>query len=102
MAALSAAYETVNNVISGNYIGTDHTGTASLPNAQDGIRIYFGAHNNTVGGDSAIERNVISGNGRSGVRISGLGTDLNTISANYIGVDKNGAGAAGNVSGGGF
>ena len=102
IAALSASYEAANNVISGNYIGTDHTGTASLPNTQDGIRIYFGAQNNTVGGDSAIERNVISSNGRSGVRISGLGTDLNTVSANYIGVDKNGAGALGNISEGVF
>ncbi len=102
VAAGSESFEAANNVISGNYIGTNHSGTASLPNVLDGIWIRLGAKNNKVGGGSAVERNVISGNGRSGVRISGSGTDLNTISANYVGIDKNGSIALGNVSEGVF
>ncbi len=91
-----------NNHISGNYIGSDHTGSASLSNEFDGVRIYGGAHNNTIGGGSAVDRNIIVGNERSGVRIVGTGTNENAVSSNYIGVDKAGLVALGNVSEGVF
>lgn len=71
------------NIVSGNHIGTDASGTVTLGNGWDGVRID-GAQNNTVGGDEAGERNVISGNGNNGVSIYGSGATGNTIAANNI------------------
>ncbi len=47
-----------NNLIVGNFLGTNHGGTNAVPNG-NGIRI-FGAINNTIGGDTPSERNIIS------------------------------------------
>jgi len=86
----------MNNTISGNYIGTDASGSSELGNANDGVRIGAGAENNTVGGQTAGERNVISGNGRIGVSIYNSGTTSNTISGNFIGTDVTGTQKLGN------
>jgi CSLREA domain-containing protein len=92
---------TLSNTVSGNYIGTDASGTADLGNTLDGVRIYNGAWNNTVGGDTPGERNVISGNNQHGVRIWwGSGTTGNTVSSNYIGTDASGTVELGNSWGG--
>jgi CSLREA domain-containing protein len=78
----------MSNTVSGNYIGTDVTGTLDRGNGWEGVSIINDAHNNTVGGDTEGERNIISGNERYGVRIDdGIG---NTISGNYIGTDVTG------------
>src|SRR5262249_33205672 len=50
------------NVIQGNFIGTDKDGATAIPNGNEGISIYLGAIDNTIGGTSTAERNVISGN----------------------------------------
>ncbi len=84
------------NTVCGNYIGTDANGTAGLGNGGAGIRISAGAQNNTTGGDTEGERNVISGNDSSGVQIYGSGTMSNTVSGNYIGTAANGAADLGN------
>ena len=86
------------NKVTGNYIGTDVTGTAALGNTLDGVAIQDAA-SNTVGGTTAGERNLISGNARIGVIIAGIGTD-NKVIGNYIGADVNGA-VLGNVIGDG-
>jgi hypothetical protein len=80
------------NGIKGNFIGTDPTGTAAIPNEafNGGIYIHGGAQGNTIGGDTQAERNVVSGNSGRGIHISGSGTDLTVISANLIGLDVNG------------
>jgi hypothetical protein len=78
------------NVIQGNYIGTDATGTMSRPNEMEGIWIALGAQNNLVGGSNPGEGNVISGNSLFGVSISGRGASGNIIKGNYIGVDVSG------------
>jgi hypothetical protein len=83
------------NKISGNYIGTDATGTKDLGNAQDGVYIE-NLPDNTVGGTTAGERNVISGNGYDGVFILGPNATGNRVTGNYIGTDKNGAALLGN------
>jgi hypothetical protein len=78
-------------LITGNYIGTDVSGTASLGNGGDGVFIGGASAHNTVGGTTAAARNVISGNGGDGVDIFDSGTTANVVEGNYIGVDKNGA-----------
>jgi hypothetical protein len=76
------------NTLEGNYIGTNAAGTAALPNGT-GVRIEQAGQDNTIGGNSAAERNVISGND-FGVVISGVGTDGNTVKGNYIGINAAG------------
>jgi len=82
------------NVIQGNYIGTDVTGTADLGNAFDGIWLTNGANNNTIGGAAAGERNVISGNNRDGVNVENSAN--NRIQGNYIGTNAAGTAPLGN------
>jgi hypothetical protein len=78
------------NFVQGNYIGTDVTGTVALANGVNGVFIDNGAQGNTVGGTTAGERNVISGNSTRGVLISGSGTDGNFVKGNYIGTNAAG------------
>ena len=78
---------TVNNVVAGNYIGTDVTGTVDLGNILSGVRLDSGADGNIIGGTAAGARNVISGNDIDGVLIIGTGTDNNVVEGNYIGID---------------
>jgi hypothetical protein len=80
------------NQVQGNYIGTKKNGTEALPNSAD-AGINVGGDNNVIGGADAGERNVISGNGQDGVRISGNG---NQVWGNYIGTSANGTGPLGN------
>jgi titin len=76
--------DTDGNRIAANYIGVNAAGDSALSNGYGDVRIYDGAKSNTVGGDTAGERNVISGVG-PGVSIGGSGTNNNTVSGNYIG-----------------
>jgi len=87
------------NLVIGNYIGTDITGTVSISNRMEGIWITDGAQGNVVGGTSPGEGNVISGNALFGVSITGSGTSGNVVKGNYIGVDATGAAALGNRHG---
>jgi parallel beta-helix repeat protein len=90
---------TVSNTVSGNYIGVDVTGTAALGNG-NGIQINNGASLNVIGGTTAGERNVISGNSNQGLRIWDSNTAYNRVVGNYIGLDATGAAALGNRSAG--
>lgn len=92
-----------NNVMAGNMIGVNAAGTAALPNADDGIQIVASSSGvmstgNVIGGDFAARRNVISGNGDTGIVISG--SSDNTITGNYIGVAADGMTALGNADDG--
>lgn len=78
------------NLIVNNYIGIDASGSRRLSNEDDGIYIYYGAQGNQIGGAGEFDSNVISGNGRYGIHISGDGTDNNRIQGNYIGLDAAG------------
>ncbi len=94
------------NIIAGNYIGTDITGTLDRGNALHGVLVQNAATNNRIGTDAdgsgdAAERNVISGNTGDGIRILGAGTDGNVIAGNYIGTNAAGSAALGNSGGGG-
>jgi len=84
----------VGNLIQGNYIGTDVTGTVVLTN-NNGVFIISNANNNIVGGVTAGARNIISGNG-TGVLAE---TSGNKIQGNYIGTKADGVSALGNYNG---
>ena len=88
------------NVVSGNYIGTDPSGTVDLGNRRDGIRLEHGAQRNIIGGAQASERNIISGNDRSGVSVCLTDTMHNVVIGNYIGTDRGGVAPLGNNANG--
>ena len=77
-------------LIAGNFIGTDSTGTLQRSNALDGVLFNDFSADNTIGGTSNAERNVISGNGSEGVQIQGLVTDGNLVIGNFVGTDQTG------------
>jgi hypothetical protein len=55
-----------------------------------------GGNNNTIGGTSPDDRNLISGNGFLGIEISSNSTGDNVVQGNLIGTQKNGTSALGN------
>jgi hypothetical protein len=83
------------NQITGNYIGTNYDATSGL-GGQEGLQITGGAHDNVIGGASAGQMNVISGNGQQGVRIEGSGTSYNRVIGNRIGTNLSGTAFLGN------
>ena len=82
------------NFVLGNYIGLNVFGTAAVSTKGDGVKID-GASDNTIGGLSAGERNVISGN-QNGILITGSDAKRNHIRGNYIGTNPLGAAGLGN------
>ena len=91
---------TNNNLVRANFIGTNRTGTAAIPNADQGIEIFGGAQNNTIGGTTAGSRNVISGNTFEGLALFEAGTNGNLVQGNYIGLNATGTAALPNNAAG--
>jgi titin len=94
--ALIAGTGTTNNVVQGNYAGTDITGEKALPNGQEGVGVQDGATGNLVGGTNAGAGNVVSGNVSDGVLVSDIGTSNNIVQGNLAGTDPNGTNAVPN------
>jgi CSLREA domain-containing protein len=86
------------NVVRGNHIGTDASGTARLPN-DIGIRV-LDAPDNSIGGTEPGAGNVISGNARNGIRLLGPDATGNVVLGNYFGTDATGTMNLGNGTGG--
>ena len=87
-----------NNTITGNYLGqfnADGTDAGVGENFGAAV-IYIAGANNTIGGTTAADRNLISG-GVNGIVISGATATNNTISGNYIGTDITGSTIVGNT-----
>jgi hypothetical protein len=82
------------NLIQGNYIGTDVTGTKVLGGQ---VKIQD-SPDNTIGGTTPAARNIISGSRRAGILVlSADDTSGGTlIQGNYIGTDKTGQLGLGN------
>jgi hypothetical protein len=87
------------NLIAGNFIGLNAAGTVAAAN-RFGIEIGNAASGNTVGGASAFDRNIISGNLNDGVLITGSSTHDNTVIGNFIGTNAAGAAAVPNTNNG--
>jgi uncharacterized repeat protein (TIGR01451 family) len=84
----------MSNVVEGNYVGTDVTGTKSIPN---GKGILLSGSANTIGGSVPAARNIISGNIAAGIDfLAGGGGNRNLIEGNYIGTDVTGTQSLGN------
>lgn len=82
-------YGTHDNIVEGNYIGTDVTGTMAVPNA-NGIVVDGAPYRHY------IRNNVISGNDQEGIVIHITGSDGHIVTANKIGTDASGMQALGN------
>lgn len=86
------------NVVSGNFVGVDRSGTATVGN-YDGISIEGTAKSNDIGGTTEGERNIVSGNFAYGIPIIGVYAMYNKIYGNYIGTDISGSYAIPNTYG---
>jgi len=80
------------NVVEGDFIGTNASGASAIANGQNGVYISD-ASDNTVGGVTSGAGDLISGNTDSGVYIT---TSQGTAIANLIEGDTIGANEAGN------
>ena len=85
----------IGNRVQGNIIGADITGTVDLGNSGSGI-VLDRASFTMIGGSSASDGNLVSGNDAHGIVISGPGADLNVIQGNRIGTQADGTSALGN------
>lgn len=89
-----------NNVIEGNFVGTNANGTAAVPNVSDGIRVINAARNRIGSTTDAAAGNVISGNGGSGLAFSAAGSTGGLVLGNLIGTTADGLSALGNAGSG--
>jgi hypothetical protein len=70
----------INNVVEGNYVGTDVSGSSAIPNARDGVMIQGGSSDDFVGVGLG---NLIAYNGNDGVQVT-WGCFNNTIELDTI------------------
>ena len=74
----------IDNVIAGNYIGTDISGASALGNGENGILIEGDAFDNTIGGSDGISGNIIAHNAEDGITLEDDETLGNMILGNSI------------------
>jgi titin len=84
-------YQATNNLIEGNYIGTDATGVKALSNAGEGLIFFDGSPGNQ------IISNVIAASGEDGIYLGDPGTSANLIQGNKIGTGADGVTPLGNA-----
>ena len=87
-----------NNALRGNFIGTDETGTAAIPNDETGVLVESAA-NTHIGGTQIDDRNVISTNRGYGIALNGASAG-SWVKGNFVGVNRFGTGALGNSAAG--
>ncbi len=83
------------NLVAGNYIGTNAAGTVADANHRG---VLVDGQSNTIGGPTAADRNVISGNMFDGVEIgpSNINATGNVVEGNYLGTNAAGTAAVAN------
>lgn len=84
------------NTIIGNYVGICATGTVAMMNKSYGIYLNS-SPDNIIGGITADERNIVSGNYR-GIYLRYSGCKGNKVIGNYVGTDRTGTKAVPNSS----
>ena len=84
------------NTIAGNYIGIAADGVTAAGNQTYGVRVNAGG--NVIGGTTAAQRNVISGNRIDGLYIAG--GSGNVVQGNYVGTNAAGTAAVANLEDG--
>ncbi len=93
-------------IIQGNYLGTDASGTQPLGNMGPAILLTNpNASNNQIGGSDPGAGNIIAGSHGTGINDYGLFLNNcfnNTIAGNFIGTDYSGSRHLGNALGGIF
>ena len=89
-----AGPDATGNIVKGNFVGTDATGTADLGNIY-GIYVFAELGANQIGGSGAGEGNVVSGN-QLGIILQD--SDDNVVEGNRIGLAATGSGSIGNTS----
>jgi CSLREA domain-containing protein len=77
----------------GNFVGTSAAGTADLGNGGFGVSVA-GSDSVLIGGSTAAARNVISGNGQSGIQLACIACE---VYGNHIGTNAAGDAALGNT-----
>jgi titin len=95
-AGVQLGFGAANDRIEGNYIGTDVSGSAAIPNFW-GVWLEFGPTGSVVGGTDAGAGNLISGNSDYGVYLENV--TGNRVEGNRIGTDATGTAAVGNSTG---
>ncbi len=86
-----------NNLIVGNFVGTNNAGTSDLGNTLDGITVS--ANDNTIGTAAAADRNLISGNNDEPIDVD-VGVTGTIIRGNYVGTNAAGTAAIANGTAG--
>jgi CSLREA domain-containing protein len=84
--------------ISGNFIGTDVSGTLAQGSTANGICLANG-DSNLIGGDLPSARNLISGHASTKGTGLDIRTEANVVEGNYIGTDRHGLAPLGNKIG---
>jgi len=90
-------------VIEGNFIGTDPTGEIAQGNTNYGVLLNDGPSAATIGGATPAARNVISGNGTTGIGFGQNGTlggSGHHVLGNLIGTDATGGNEIGGAQDG--
>ena len=86
---------TTGNVILGNFIGTDATGSTALANGSGGAILSNNCRSNLIGSANSLARNIISGNTNAGIWI--VGAQGNFVQGNFVGLDAAGTAALPNT-----
>jgi hypothetical protein len=79
------------NVLNGNFVGTTADGDAAIGNRGNGVWIRAASGNSLIGckvvNNPFVYYNVLSGNGRNGLRITG--SNSTTVQGNFFGIGAN-------------